>query len=401
MRLSGQSLGRRGRRSYGLRIAGAGVAVCALTLAVLPSVTQAASKASRSAHTSRFSLAHLISEAKAEGGTLQVWDSSDSVVTIAKNFSARYGIKVTGTKVSGTTELAKLEALKGNPSPDVTVVIFATGPELVTTLIPQGIVKSWVPPGLDIPKSSQNPLLFLYQPAVLYYDPVLYGKKCPVSNIWQLTTSAWKGKFAITAPTQTPNELEWFAEMELHDQKQLAAAYDAEFHKKYTGKDAARTLIVDLAKNEPIVESSLGTAVLSVGGPGVTKAHSTIALAHGATYATRITEKTNIAMCQHIDPWDGYLYPDFIVETTHSAYKYEAELFIYYAETAIGNAPASTGGGESGNIKVPGGKGGPPGVLAAEKSPTGFLHLSLSTLKQDAALEPTVEKLWLKNLVTR
>jgi iron(III) transport system substrate-binding protein len=394
MRYFGRSTGRRGRRWRGLAILAAGVAAIACNLVAFSGGAQAANKT-----TPGFSLARLISEAKAEGGTLQVWDSSSSVVTIAKNFSARYGIKVVGTKVSGTTELAKLQALKGNPNPSVTVVIFATGPELAAQLIPEGIVKSWVPPDLDIPKSYQDPLLFLYQPAVFYYDPQLFNT-CPISNVWQLTTSAWRHKFAITAPTQTPNELEWFAEMVLNDKNQLAAAYQAYFHKKYTGTNAGRTFIEDLAKNAPIVETSLDTAIEAAGGPGVTKTDAAIALAHGATYGDAKTDDTHIAMCRGMDPWDGYLYPDFIVETTHAHLPYEAELFIHYAETAVGNAPASTGGGASGNVEVPPGTGGPPGEVAAEKNPADFLRLRLSSLKQDQSLEASVTKLWLENLVT-
>jgi iron(III) transport system substrate-binding protein len=371
------------------------------TIAAPLSSAQSKTPSKKSA-ASTFSLPTLIDEAKAEaagGGKLVVWDSSASVTQIAQNFSAKYGIPVTATKVSAASQYTQLEALKGNPNPSVDVVLFADGPELTAQLMPQGIVKSWVPPDLKVPKNLQKPLVYLNQPSVFYYDPALYSS-CPINNVWQLTTAKWKGRFAVDDPTQTPEILQWFAEMAINGKAQLAAAYKAEFHHKYTGSNAAYTFIKDLAQNAPLVVSSLDNAIEDAGGPGVTTSTAAIALAHGSTYPDAATLGYHVAMCKNIDPWDGYIYPKFAVETTATHHTYEAELFVHYIETRAGNYPAASGGGEAGSSLVKGMIGGPPGLLNTEQHNNTFLRLRIPSMSHDFAIQGGLQLLWTENLAT-
>lgn len=345
---------------------------------------------------SSFDLGQLVARARAEG-SVTVWDSSSSVLKIAKNFEKKYGITVDAQKMSATSELTKLQALAGSGGQSADVVLFATGPALVAQLINEGTVKSWVPPDLDIPTKYQNPLVYLWQPAVFYYNTSVYGGTCPVQNIWQLTEPQFRGRVAMDDPTQVPEMLEWFAEMAINDRNQLAAAYKEEFHKPYTGSNAGYTFIQELAKNAPLVESSLTNVLQAVGGPGVT--NPAIGLAHGSTYKDAQSLGYHVGICRGMTPWIGYMYPKFIVKVAHTPHPYAADLFIHFAMTAAGNAPAASGGSESGNLMAPRGTShAPPGLLLAEHRNRHFEYLSLKSLDKDFRMLKPLAALWLENL---
>ena len=110
-----------------------------------------------------FTLKALVEAAQKED-PITVVDATGKIKTMAKNFTAKYGIKATGVKLSGQNQEQVLlrEAAAKNVTHDV--FNMSNLPSITSQILPEGIGVSWMPPDLTIttPAEYQNPVLQLY-----------------------------------------------------------------------------------------------------------------------------------------------------------------------------------------------------------------------------------------------
>src|SRR3954471_21586891 len=101
----------------------------------------------------------LIAAAKQEK-PINVYDSTGKIVEIANAFTAKYGVKAIGIKVSAASQLEMIirEGRANNVRGDV--VLITDAPAALAQLLPQGFVESWLPPDMagKIPAEFQKPL---------------------------------------------------------------------------------------------------------------------------------------------------------------------------------------------------------------------------------------------------
>jgi iron(III) transport system substrate-binding protein len=343
-----------------------------------------------------FDLAKLVAAAKKEGG-LTVWDSSASVSKIAKAFQQQYGIKTTALKISKSDAVTKLvrESQAGKVSADV--LMFADGGSLAGQLLPGKLVTSWLPPDLasDVPAGSRDPLVAVWNPDVVYYNPTAYPKGCPVTNVWQLTQPRWKGEFAIVDPRQDPQTADFLTELTHSGSAALASAYQ-----KLNGKpldtskqDAGHAFLAALAANQPVVSASDDDVTAAVGAKGAK--NPPLGLGAGSKYAEAKEQGQSIAPCTGLQPWIGYASPKFGLITTKAQHPSAAELWIHFVLTEQGVKPALKGGGFSGNSTVPAAKDGPPG-LAADHSD--LFRFDLASLDEDWKDRQSTQDFWQSHL---
>lgn len=217
-----------------------------------------------------FDLDALVAAAKKEG-TLTAYFTSSRITNAGKNFETKYGIKVNGTKMADPEQTERLIRETDSKNVQVDVLGYEDGVTLDTKLIAQGYALSWMPPDLVsvIPAKYQSPVVYQLQPRMFGYNTEVYGDKCPVTNIWQLTEPTWKSKVLLRDPAQTPANVAFFATL-VSQPKWLEDAYKDLYGKPLETKEenAGYEFLKRLAKNDVIAMAADGDIGDAVGAAG-------------------------------------------------------------------------------------------------------------------------------------
>ncbi|WP_396453127.1 ABC transporter substrate-binding protein [Actinomadura sp.] len=310
-----------------------------------------------------FDLDALIAAAKKEGSVL-AYDGSGDVKDMAAAFEKKYGIKAEGvkSKAAATAEKMTREAQAKNVTIDVS--LFEDGPMLVGQLLPQQIVKTWIPPDLakNIDEKNRNPLMMISKAYVFAYNPKLNPGGCPVKNMWELTEPQWKGKVMMQDPLGKEVFTQWFTQMSEQGSDKLAAAYEqlGKGKLKMDEKDAAHEWVKRLAKNDPVLTSEDEDVATAVGAPNQTR--TTIGLFSIAKFRDLEDKKFNMKVCEGMAPWTGFAYPKFATIATGSKHPNAAKLFVHFAMEKEGFDLEAHSGGVSGNNAVGVSPHNPPGL---------------------------------------
>ena len=354
-----------------------------------------AASSSSSSAADDFSLDDLIAAAKAEGGTLTVYDTSGAIKDIAKNFTAKYGIKVNGVKSKAPDQVEKVtrEAQAGNVTVDV--MDFDDGATLVNELLPQKIVYSWSPPDLKIREGMTDPQVLITSATVFAYNSEVNPNGCPISNVWQLTTPEWKGRLAMQDPLDKPKFADWMTELSLTQNDALAAAYKDLYGKDLdtSSEDAAHQFIKGLAKNAPILTGSDEDAGAAVGAPG--QKNPPMGLISTGKFRDIEDKGYHMAFCKGLEPWGGIAAPKYTVITSGTKHPNAAKLFVHYMLTAEGIEPSvSDNGAQSANADVPQDPKLSPDGLTDWSSQLMFTGQGLDILKKDADMRQDTQDFW-------
>jgi len=299
-----------------------------------------------------FDLDALIAAAKQEA-PITVYATTGKIVETAKNFTAKYGIEATGKKVNEASQVELLirEAQAGNIVGDISVS--GDTAAAVAELIPEGIAYSWVPPDLAqyIPEQAQDPLVVVTDQHVWSYNTETYDK-CPVTNIWQLTEPEWKGKVAMLDPLEKPNYADWFNQMAMHHDAEMAKAYEDLYGKKLeTDEDSAtKAWVKAYAANGPLLTDSEAVAE-AVGAPG--QAAPFMGMNSVAKFRDNNDKGYKLGICTGIEPFSGFSYPGFGLIAKGTKSPNTAKLFIHYLMTEEGISNQTVDGKMSSNSQVP------------------------------------------------
>lgn len=294
----------------------------------------------------------LISAAKSEK-PINVYDSTGKIVEMAENFSAKYGLKATGMKVSANSQLEMIirESQSNNVQGDV--VLITDAPAALAQLLPEKFVENYVPADMTakIPEQFQNPLAISTNANVWAYNTEAYDK-CPVANIWELTEPKWKGKVAIIDPLTKGNYTDWFNQLEAHGSDAVAAAYKAQFGKELetSEKSAAAAWIKALAQNAPLATDSDDRISEAVGAPG--QKEPFFGLLSSAKFRDNKDKGYKLGICTTLEPWVGWNYIKLGLIASKSQSPNTAKLFIHYILTEEGIAPQMKDGKLPTNIDV-------------------------------------------------
>lgn len=286
-----------------------------------------------------FDLDALVAAAKKEG-TLTAYMTSSRVTSAGKNFEAKYGIKVNGTKMADPEQTERLIRETDSKNVQVDVLGYEDGVTLETKLIAQGYAVSWMPPDLAnvIPAKYQSPVVFQLQPRMFGYNTEVYGDKCPVTNIWQLTEPAWKSKVLLRDPAQTPANIAFFATL-VAQPKLLEDAYKDLYGKPLETKEenAGYEFLKRLAKNDVIAMPADGDIGDAVGAAG--QKQPPIGMYTLTKHRDVKDKNLKIATCRAMQPFMGYALPTYLVMAKNAPHPNAAKLFIHYLLTPEGMKP--------------------------------------------------------------
>lgn len=281
----------------------------------------------------------LIAAAKTEK-PINVYDSTGKIVEMAEGFTAKYGVKATGVKVSANSQLEMIirESQAGNVQGDVALITDA--PAALAQLLPQEFVESYLPADMvaKIPAEFQNPLAISTNANVWAYNTEAYDK-CPVANIWDLTEPKWKGKVALVDPLTKGTYTDWFNQMEKHADDKVAGAYKTYFGKDLATeeKSASAAWIKALAQNAPLVTDGDDPVAEAVGAAG--QKEPFFGLLSSAKFRDNEGKGYKLGICKDLNPWVGWTYVKLGLIATKTQSPNAAKLFIHYILTEEGIAP--------------------------------------------------------------
>lgn len=296
-----------------------------------------------------FDLDAILAAAKQEK-PINIYDSTGKIVEMADKFSAKYGLKATGVKVSANSQLEMIirESQSGNVQGDV--VLITDAPSALAQLLPAGFVENYLPGDMvaKIPAQFQNPLAISTNANVWAYNTEAYDK-CPVTNIWELTEPKWKGKVAMVDPLSKSTYTDWFNQLEAHGNEKVAAAYKAHFGKDIE-KDAAAAWIKALAQNGPLATDGDDPVAEAVGAPG--QKQPFFGLLSSAKFRDNADKGYKLGLCTDLDPWVGWTYIKLGLIASKTKSPNMAKLFVHYILTEEGIAPQMKDGKLPTNIDI-------------------------------------------------
>ncbi|MCZ7482820.1 ABC transporter substrate-binding protein [Rhizobium rhizogenes] len=297
-----------------------------------------------------FDLDTILAAAKQEK-PINIYDSTGKIVEMADKFSAKYGLKATGVKVSANSQLEMIirESQSGNVQGDV--VLITDAPSALAQLLPAGFVENYLPGDMaaKIPAQFQNPLAISTNANVWAYNTEAHDK-CPVGNIWELTEPKWKGKVAMVDPLSKSTYTDWFNQLEAHGNQKVAAAYKAHFGKEIEEKGASTAWIKALAQNGPLATDGDDPVAEAVGAPG--QKQPFFGLLSSAKFRDNADKGYKLGLCADLDPWVGWTYIKLGLIASKTKSPNMARLFVHYILTEEGIAPQMKDGKLPTNIDI-------------------------------------------------
>lgn len=301
-----------------------------------------------------FNLEELIKAAQKEG-ELTAYFTSSRIKDVGANFEKKYGIKVKGTKMADPEQAERVIREVDSKHVQVDVIGFEDGALLEGKLIPEGYVISWFPSDLKefVAPEDQNPVVFLWQPRIFGYNTDSYGKKSPVTNVWELTEPKWKGKVIIRDPALTPANLDFFTAL-VSNPKPLEDAYKELYGKPISTKEANAgwEFLKRLFQNDIIAMKSDGDISDAVGAAG--QKNAPIGMYTLTKQRDNQVKNLKLATCQELKPFMGYALPTYTAIVKNCPHPNAAKLFVHYILTD-GSYPWTVEdmGGFSSNKTIP------------------------------------------------
>ena len=271
-------------------------------------------------------------------GKLKVYSITSRVTKAGAAFEKKYGIKVEATDMKDFELIDKITSEVKAKADGADMVIAQDSGRVYGELLSTGYLQNYVPADLkaDIPAANQSPLVFVYMNKVLFYNNE-NGKPCPITNLWQLTEPANKGKFFFKSPMQegiNANFLTMLTKPEIADK--LAKAYKDLYKKdlKLTTKNAGYEWIKMAFSNGLVMGSSdtSMTEALGVKGQGI----NNVGLLNYSKI--RYAEKKNLAIGvgDKVAPFCGFYYPEYTLLVKDCKHPAAAKLFIQFILTQEG-----------------------------------------------------------------
>jgi len=286
-----------------------------------------------------FDEAALVAAAKKEGELVVYWHSS-RVTDAAKNFEAKYGIKVKATKVNTEEQSERVVREVDSKNVLVDAIGYEDGGLLLTKLLPEKYVTSYMPGDLAsvIVENSRDPVIYQWQPRIFGYNTEVYGQTCPIKNIWQLTEPKWKGKFIFRDPAVHSVQLAFFSTL-ITQPKILEQAYLDLYGQalKTSEANAGWEFLKRLFKNDPVVINSDDDVAEAVGAPG--QKEPPIGLYVLAKHRDIKNKGLKVGVCAGLNPFEAYAYPIYALIVNGAPHPNAAKLWIHWVLSEEGVSP--------------------------------------------------------------
>ena len=280
-----------------------------------------------------------IYEAAKKEGKVVIYSLSSRVFDAVESFKAQYpGIEVEASDMTGVEQVEKLTREQAAKVYNVDVLNLANGPTLINELLPQGLIKNYVPRTLlggkvtneVISAQFQEPLLVhTLESKVVFYNFQNYPE-APVDSLWDLTRPEWRGKVQMKDPMLTEENMN-FLQTVVQNADAMAKAYQEEFGEPITLskgiENAGYEFILRVINNNMVLTTSDGTAAKAVGTPDQTDPPLTLSVA-SSKLRYNDSKGTKLAIAWEIKPSVGITKKNYLVLANKAPHPNAAKLMI-------------------------------------------------------------------------
>ncbi len=287
-------------------------------------------------------------------GSVMVYANSSKFEKIIEPWNALYpGIKLDGGDTDGITTKMQAEQQAGNVVGDVW--FNSDGHILYGQFVPNQWIWSYLPPGVteaaDV--SPERPFAVQrHSVDVWAYNQEIHPEGCPISNWWQLTEPALRGKVFMEDPLADPSTTAKITLIIDHTD-QMAAAYQELYGKDWTTDEAMAAdgygvvpenagylFLRKLARNSPVMEpggDEVDTAYASLGmDPAVEPGYG---LTGWDSYDATLNGEIAMAPCLGMKPVIGIFKSNYVAIANMAPHPNAAKLFIKFILSQEGFKP--------------------------------------------------------------
>ena len=216
--------------------------------------------------------------ARQEGKVVFYTMIGGSLVAAGKAFNARYpGIVVEMNSLSITAVGQRLREEQGAGIYQADVYYNGDYGVAVNEFLPQHYLWNYVPDDTApfLLATSRSPILAPQVGGRIFIYNSELNQSCPITNWWDLTEPAWKGKFIMPDPSAETGTAAFLAIVSLHGDD-LARAYEEKYGQPPTldadTPNAGYLWIKRLAANQPVLAANTGKPAEGVGTKGMKEA---------------------------------------------------------------------------------------------------------------------------------
>lgn len=212
-----------------------------------------------------------LAAAAAAEGQVVVYSFTSRIFDVETTFEAAYpDVDLVPFDISSTEQVTRIASEEGAGVRNADVAYLSDAPVVLEDLVGPEYLTGYVPPSFEsrIPSQYREPLLaHRLSTKVLMYNEEAYPDGSPVTNLWELTTDAWRGRVVMVDPLVRGDYLDLMTEIALHDEE-MAAAYEAHFGEPFAEGDAGERFIEDLFANDLILVTNTDEVNAAVGAVG-------------------------------------------------------------------------------------------------------------------------------------
>lgn len=275
----------------------------------------------------------IIKAAQAEGEVVVYADTS-RVPKIAKDFEAKYGVKLVASDIGAMDIMEKITKLQGSGIYDVDVISCGGTPELYNEFVAFDKLFKYVPREVEALMFDQfkNEKLGIQRLGgkVIAYNTEVYSKP-PVKSWWDLTLPEWKGRLIMKDPMIGGSDMFNMA-MFVRNADIMAKDYKATYGKELVLSPdcptAGHEFIKRLVKNDIIYEKGGNDAIEGVGAKG----QKTPPLGIISPSKMRVAAETGLAVdiAWDVTPFSTFFNKTAVAIPARAPHPNAAKLFIKY-----------------------------------------------------------------------
>jgi iron(III) transport system substrate-binding protein len=289
-----------------------------------------------------------IEEAAKKEGKVVVYANSSKFEKLLEKWAELYpDIALEGGDTDDIAVKMQAEQQAGNIVGDVWYN--SDGHLLYGEFVPNQWLWSYVPPGVKVEDvTADRPFAVARHGVdVIGYNSEIRGDTCPVSNWWQFTEPALKGKFFMEDPAADASTTAKITLIVQHADE-MAAAYKELYGKEWTTDemygpdtpDAGYLFLKKLAKNQPGLQpggDEVDAAFASLGmDPNVEPGYGWTGL---SSLENTMDGELAMSPCYGLKPVQGILKSTYLAVANKSQHPNAAKLFIKFALSEDGLKP--------------------------------------------------------------
>jgi iron(III) transport system substrate-binding protein len=297
-----------------------------------------------------------IEAAAKEEGSVIVYSNSSRVQDAAAVWATLYpDITIEANDMGGAEVITKVREEQKAGSFAGDVWFSAGGPDLEGEFVPNQYIWKFIPPELlsVLPEANQNPVVTASTETFGWVYNSELNDACPISNWWELTEPAWKGKVFIKDPINSAEDLGMLMSAVKHADD-FAAAYKAYYGTDIVldadTPDAGWMWIKKFAQNQPVGVGGSDDVWGAMAIPGLKD--NMLGWLPLSKYRNVTSGKAVFEPCADLTPVAGVQKHNYLAIINQAPHPNAAKLFIRFALSEEGFAPWNQVGQYSGRTDI-------------------------------------------------